>query len=177
MLWNCWKRVSLNCGFPSCRKIEGLEQMANLQILNLANNSIEHVPLWLGKKLRSLQKLNLQKNKIFSVSLSLFCLSCLWVIRACHDINFIIFYLSASWAHQTEASKKSHRADFSSEPCIWPSPLPPLLSLPSEITGVSGWAANQRTGASESISALSHWYTITSTHCLHINSNQGCRIF
>ncbi|XP_053530297.1 centriolin isoform X2 [Ictalurus punctatus] len=49
------------------RKIEGLEQMANLQILNLANNSIEQVPLWVGKKLRSLQKLNLQKNKIFSL--------------------------------------------------------------------------------------------------------------
>ncbi|XP_027001490.2 centriolin isoform X2 [Tachysurus fulvidraco] len=49
------------------RKIEGLEQMANLQILNLANNSIEKVPLWMGKKLRSLQKLNLQKNKIFSL--------------------------------------------------------------------------------------------------------------
>ncbi|MCJ8746782.1 hypothetical protein PDJAM_G00145640 [Pangasius djambal] len=49
------------------RKIEGLEQMANLQILNLENNSIEQVPLWFGKKLRSLQKLNLQKNKIFSL--------------------------------------------------------------------------------------------------------------
>ncbi|KAF4074479.1 hypothetical protein AMELA_G00239790 [Ameiurus melas] len=49
------------------RKIEGLEQMANLQILNLANNSIEQVPPWFGKKLRSLQKLNLQKNEIFSL--------------------------------------------------------------------------------------------------------------
>ncbi|XP_053337253.1 centriolin [Clarias gariepinus] len=49
------------------KKIEGLEQMANLQILNLSNNNIEQVPVWLGKKLRSLQKLNLQKNKIFSL--------------------------------------------------------------------------------------------------------------
>ncbi|KAI5088185.1 centriolin isoform X2, partial [Silurus meridionalis] len=49
------------------RKIEGLEQMANLQILNLSDNRIEHVPLWFGKKLKSLQKLNLQKNKIFSL--------------------------------------------------------------------------------------------------------------
>ncbi|XP_072521346.1 centriolin isoform X2 [Salminus brasiliensis] len=49
------------------RRIEGLEHMACLQILNLANNSIEQVPLWLAKKLRSLQSLNLQNNKIFSL--------------------------------------------------------------------------------------------------------------
>ncbi|XP_035385625.1 centriolin isoform X1 [Electrophorus electricus] len=49
------------------QKIEGLEHMVNLQILNLANNNIEQVPLWLAKKLRSLQMLNLQNNKIFSL--------------------------------------------------------------------------------------------------------------
>ncbi|XP_076854298.1 centriolin isoform X2 [Brachyhypopomus gauderio] len=49
------------------QKIEGLEHMLNLQILNLANNSIEQVPVWLAKKLRSLQMLNLQNNKIFSL--------------------------------------------------------------------------------------------------------------
>lgn len=167
---NYWKVVSLNCCFPSCRKIEGLEQMVNLQILNLANNSIEQVPLWVGKKLRSLQKLNLQKNKIFSVSLTLFCRSCLSVIRACHDITFILFYLLASWARQIEASKKSNWADVSREPCLWPSPLPPLRSLPPEITGRSGWAANQRAGERKSRSALSHWYIVTSTCCLYISS-------
>ncbi|XP_017546672.1 centriolin isoform X3 [Pygocentrus nattereri] len=49
------------------KKIEGLEHMASLQILNLASNSIEQVPFWLAKKLRSLQTLNLQNNKIFSL--------------------------------------------------------------------------------------------------------------
>uniref|UniRef100_A0AAR2LNS8 Uncharacterized protein n=1 Tax=Pygocentrus nattereri TaxID=42514 RepID=A0AAR2LNS8_PYGNA len=53
--------------FLSYRKIEGLEHMASLQILNLASNSIEQVPFWLAKKLRSLQTLNLQNNKIFSL--------------------------------------------------------------------------------------------------------------
>ncbi|CDQ81110.1 unnamed protein product [Oncorhynchus mykiss] len=48
-------------------KIEGLEHMASLQLLNLSSNDIEHVPLWLAKKLRSLQTLNLQRNKISSL--------------------------------------------------------------------------------------------------------------
>ncbi|XP_034152473.1 centriolin isoform X4 [Esox lucius] len=48
-------------------KIEGLEHMANLQLLNLSSNNIEHVPMWLPKKLRSLRTLNLQQNKISSL--------------------------------------------------------------------------------------------------------------
>uniref|UniRef100_A0A8C8BW92 Centriolin n=1 Tax=Oncorhynchus tshawytscha TaxID=74940 RepID=A0A8C8BW92_ONCTS len=48
-------------------KIEGLEHMASLQLLNLSSNDIGHVPLWLAKKLRSLQTLNLQRNKISSL--------------------------------------------------------------------------------------------------------------
>ncbi|XP_055776513.1 centriolin isoform X3 [Salvelinus fontinalis] len=48
-------------------KIEGLEHMTRLQLLNLSSNDIEHVPLWLAKKLRSLQTLNLQRNKISSL--------------------------------------------------------------------------------------------------------------
>lgn len=49
------------------RKIEGLEHMTNLQVLNLAFNNIEHLPVWMAKKLRSLQTINLHSNKIFSV--------------------------------------------------------------------------------------------------------------
>uniref|UniRef100_A0A8C2AA00 Centriolin n=1 Tax=Cyprinus carpio TaxID=7962 RepID=A0A8C2AA00_CYPCA len=49
------------------RKIEGLEHMTNLQVLNLAFNSIEHLPVWMAKKLRSLHTINLQRNKIFSL--------------------------------------------------------------------------------------------------------------
>ncbi|XP_029494430.1 centriolin isoform X3 [Oncorhynchus nerka] len=48
-------------------KIEGLEHMASLQLLNLSSNDIKHVPLWLAKKLTSLQTLNLQRNKISSL--------------------------------------------------------------------------------------------------------------
>uniref|UniRef100_A0A671KF75 Centriolin n=1 Tax=Sinocyclocheilus anshuiensis TaxID=1608454 RepID=A0A671KF75_9TELE len=49
------------------RKIEGLEHMSNLQVLNLAFNNIEHLPVWIAKKLRSLHTINLQRNKIFSL--------------------------------------------------------------------------------------------------------------
>ncbi|XP_058630694.1 centriolin isoform X2 [Onychostoma macrolepis] len=49
------------------RKIEGLEHMTNLQVLNLAFNNIEHLPVWMAKKLRSLHTINLQRNKIFSL--------------------------------------------------------------------------------------------------------------
>ncbi|XP_043095142.1 centriolin isoform X3 [Puntigrus tetrazona] len=49
------------------RKIEGLEHMTNLQVLNLAFNNIEHLPVWMAKKLRSLRTINLQRNKIFSL--------------------------------------------------------------------------------------------------------------
>ncbi|KAI1900561.1 hypothetical protein AGOR_G00051190 [Albula goreensis] len=49
------------------RKIEGLEYMVSLQHLNLAGNNIEHLPLWLAKKLRSLHTFNLQRNNICSL--------------------------------------------------------------------------------------------------------------
>ncbi|XP_016408818.1 centriolin-like [Sinocyclocheilus rhinocerous] len=49
------------------RKIEGLEHMTNLQVLNLAFNNIEHLPVWIAKKLRSLHTIHLQRNKIFSL--------------------------------------------------------------------------------------------------------------
>ncbi|XP_030391976.1 centriolin isoform X5 [Gopherus evgoodei] len=41
--------------------------MQNLQKLNLAGNEIEHIPVWVGKKLRSLRILNLRQNKISSL--------------------------------------------------------------------------------------------------------------
>uniref|UniRef100_A0A5F4VSM4 Centriolin n=1 Tax=Callithrix jacchus TaxID=9483 RepID=A0A5F4VSM4_CALJA len=41
--------------------------MCNLQKLNLAGNEIEHIPVWLGKKLKSLRVLNLKGNKISSL--------------------------------------------------------------------------------------------------------------
>ncbi|KAM9324252.1 centriolin [Gastrophryne carolinensis] len=41
--------------------------MQSLQKLNLSGNEIEHIPVWLGKKMKALSTLNLGKNKIFSL--------------------------------------------------------------------------------------------------------------
>lgn len=49
-------------------KIEGIEHLQNLQRLNLAGNEIEHIPVWVGRKLRSLRSLNLRENQVSSVS-------------------------------------------------------------------------------------------------------------
>uniref|UniRef100_A0A8C8VG35 Centriolin n=1 Tax=Pelusios castaneus TaxID=367368 RepID=A0A8C8VG35_9SAUR len=61
------KLRELNLSYNKISKIEGLEHMQNLQKLNLAGNEIEHIPVWVGKKLRSLRILNLRQNKISSL--------------------------------------------------------------------------------------------------------------
>ncbi|XP_007474631.2 centriolin isoform X2 [Monodelphis domestica] len=61
------KLRELNLSYNKISKIEGLEHMQNLQKLNLAGNKIDHIPLWLGKKLRSLRVLNLKDNNISSL--------------------------------------------------------------------------------------------------------------
>uniref|UniRef100_A0A670KLP4 Centriolin n=1 Tax=Podarcis muralis TaxID=64176 RepID=A0A670KLP4_PODMU len=61
------KLRDLNLSFNKICKIEGIEHLQNLQKLNLAGNEIEHIPAWVGKKLRSLRILNLRKNKISSL--------------------------------------------------------------------------------------------------------------
>ncbi|XP_034272522.1 centriolin isoform X1 [Pantherophis guttatus] len=61
------KLLDLNLSFNKISKIEGIEHLHSLQKLNLAGNEIEHLPVWLGKKLRSLRILNLRKNKISSL--------------------------------------------------------------------------------------------------------------
>ncbi|KFZ52999.1 Centriolin [Podiceps cristatus] len=60
------RELNLSCNKIS--KIEGIEHMQNLQKLNLARNEIEHIPVWVGKKLRSLRSLNLKQNEVSSVS-------------------------------------------------------------------------------------------------------------
>ncbi|KFV01544.1 Centriolin, partial [Pterocles gutturalis] len=60
------RELDLSCN--KIRNIEGIEHMQNLQRLNLAGNEIERIPLWVGKKLRSLRVLNLKQNKVSSVS-------------------------------------------------------------------------------------------------------------
>ncbi|XP_060056053.1 centriolin isoform X2 [Erinaceus europaeus] len=61
------KLRELNLSYNKICKIEGIEHMYNLQKLNLAGNEIEHIPAWLGKKLKSLRVLNLKDNKISSL--------------------------------------------------------------------------------------------------------------
>ncbi|KAG8141759.1 hypothetical protein E2320_006447 [Naja naja] len=62
------KLLDLNLSFNKISKIEGIEHLHSLQKLNLAGNEIEHLPVWLGKKLRSLRILNLRKNRISSTT-------------------------------------------------------------------------------------------------------------
>ncbi|KFZ49016.1 Centriolin, partial [Antrostomus carolinensis] len=59
------RELNLSCNKLS--KIEGIEHMQNLQKLNLAGNEIEHIPVWVGKKLRSLRILNLKQNQVSSL--------------------------------------------------------------------------------------------------------------
>ncbi|XP_025138136.2 centriolin isoform X7 [Bubalus bubalis] len=61
------KLRELNLSYNKICKIEGIENMHNLQKLNLAGNEIEHIPAWLGKKLKCLRVLNLKANKISSL--------------------------------------------------------------------------------------------------------------
>ncbi|XP_039586675.1 centriolin isoform X1 [Passer montanus] len=61
------KLRELNLSGNRISKIEGLEHLQNLQKLNLAGNEIEHIPVWVGKKLRSLRSLNLKQNKVSSL--------------------------------------------------------------------------------------------------------------
>nr|KAF6314327.1 centriolin [Myotis myotis] len=61
------KLRELNLSYNKICKIEGIENMCNLQKLNLAGNEIEHIPAWLGRKLKSLRVLNLKGNKISSL--------------------------------------------------------------------------------------------------------------
>ncbi|XP_076588065.1 uncharacterized protein cntrl isoform X2 [Chaetodon auriga] len=57
----------LQLAHNNIQTIEGLELMSRLQHLNLSYNRIDHVPVWLGKKLQSLHTLHLQHNLITSL--------------------------------------------------------------------------------------------------------------
>ncbi|XP_044190060.1 centriolin-like [Thunnus albacares] len=58
----------LQLAHNNIQRIEGLELMSSLQHLNLSYNRIDHVPVWMGRKLRSLHTLHLQHNLITSLS-------------------------------------------------------------------------------------------------------------
>lgn len=57
----------LNLAHNRIRKIEGLEHMQSLQKLNLSANEIEHIPAWMGKKMKALRTLNLKQNVLSSL--------------------------------------------------------------------------------------------------------------
>ena len=43
--------------------------ISGLQVLNLTGNRIEHIPVWIGRKLMSLQIFRIEKNNLQSVIL------------------------------------------------------------------------------------------------------------
>uniref|UniRef100_A0A8D2MYU6 Centriolin n=1 Tax=Zonotrichia albicollis TaxID=44394 RepID=A0A8D2MYU6_ZONAL len=61
------KLRELNLSNNRISKIEGIEHLQNLQRLNLAGNEIEHIPVWVGRKLRSLRSLDLKQNQVSSL--------------------------------------------------------------------------------------------------------------
>ncbi|KAM4877369.1 centriolin [Thomomys bottae] len=97
------KLRELNLSYNKIRKIEGIENMCNLQKLNLAGNEIEHIPVWFGKKLKSLQVLNLKSNNISSLQdvsklkalqdLTSLILDENPVVTLSHYIQFTVFHL------------------------------------------------------------------------------------
>ncbi|XP_067662812.1 centriolin-like [Haliotis asinina] len=58
----------LNLSHNSIVKIEGIENLVFLQTLNLSWNKIEHIPPWIGKKLKALRNFNLSHNQLASLS-------------------------------------------------------------------------------------------------------------
>ncbi|XP_052229704.1 centriolin-like isoform X2 [Dreissena polymorpha] len=62
------KLKELDLSFNCIVKIEGLENLTTLQILNLTGNLIEHIPIWMGKRLKSLRAFYIGKNRLESLS-------------------------------------------------------------------------------------------------------------
>ncbi|KAL3870359.1 hypothetical protein ACJMK2_038429 [Sinanodonta woodiana] len=62
------KLKELNLSNNCITKIEGLENLTNLQVLNLNNNAIEHIPIWMGKRLKALRVFHIGKNKLESLN-------------------------------------------------------------------------------------------------------------
>lgn len=63
------KLRDLNLAYNSISKIEGLENLINLQVLNVTGNLIQHIPIWIGKRLKSLRSFHIGRNHLQSVSI------------------------------------------------------------------------------------------------------------
>jgi len=61
----------INLSYNNINKLDGLECLVSLQVLDLTGNCLEHLPQWIGKKLKCLRNLKLAKNEIQSVSRSI----------------------------------------------------------------------------------------------------------
>ena len=74
------------------KKIEGIENLQQLTVLNLEDNQIESLPAFIGKKLKCLRTFKIARNQLHSVSKhSLFCDLCV-----CYYCLFSIF-LELAW--------------------------------------------------------------------------------
>ena len=62
------KLRDLNLADNMLTKLDGLESLTALQSLNVSDNRLEHVPHWLGKKLKALRTFRLARNNLESVS-------------------------------------------------------------------------------------------------------------
>ncbi|KAK3802588.1 hypothetical protein RRG08_027218 [Elysia crispata] len=62
------KLRDLNLADNMLTKLDGLESLTALQSLNVSDNRLEHVPLWLGKKLKALRTFRLARNCLESLS-------------------------------------------------------------------------------------------------------------
>lgn len=63
------KLRDLNLAYNNIIKIEGLENLINLQVLNVTGNLIQHIPIWIGKRLKSLRSFHIGRNHLQSVRL------------------------------------------------------------------------------------------------------------
>ncbi|ESP04370.1 hypothetical protein LOTGIDRAFT_136351, partial [Lottia gigantea] len=62
------KLRELNLAYNMISRLEGLENLILLQTLNVTGNQIEHIPVWLSRKLKALRTFRISRNKLESLS-------------------------------------------------------------------------------------------------------------
>ena len=90
------KLKELNLSMNCITKIEGLENLTNLQLLNLTGNLIEHIPIWIGKRLKSLRAFHIGRNKLESV-------------RTNCNYFLIIQFKHVFWVHKRTVSLRGQK--------------------------------------------------------------------
>ena len=97
----CLKLRELNLSYNLLTKIEGLENLMYLQVLNLTGNKIQHIPVWLAKRLRALRTLHLGKNNLQSVSL-------LCLLSSQDKVNIAFLIIGMHISEQCYLYRNSH---------------------------------------------------------------------